>query len=291
MKTLITFLITLTSTVILNAKPQILGKDYLVIPITHPLSLRQIVNQTVLLVDDHDILTFTDVEVLSQSSCQIDNPVIGPCTLHIVVIDKQGLVSEPFLIDIEYIESRTPILYAPAELWLPNHVGFTDDLLDYFVSFDTNALVLTIEKNPTREDISAVIAVTSASRESYYQQMKVHPISPEYDVALAFDGETLFILADEHFRLTHLQLLSFFRLIDPNITTIEYSLECKKEPSDSRIICGEFIVNHERSYQVAITKQRSIVIDVTTWSEFWDDVYTECSHMLEAIYNFIKRIF
>ena len=291
MKWLSILVLTFSSIGSANIKPEIMGRSHLVIPLTHPLSLQQIVNQSVLLIDDHDLLTANDVQILSESSCNIEAPLLGRCILYIVVSDNLGLVSDPYPIIIDYIESSHPTLYAPTDLWLPSHLKLSTQILDLLVTYDRTTLSLTIEKLPTREDSVAVVAVTSEYQESYYHPIQIHPISHEYDVILGFDGETMHILSDQDFRLSYLKLKSFFMLIDESITSLEYNLDCTNESVNPHIICGDFILNNDRHYQVAITKQHSISIDRETWNETWNNFQTSCNQIFETIYEFITHHF
>jgi len=125
-------------------KPVMTGDNTLTLGVSHPVTVLQLAS-LLIISDNVSIITPEEVELVS-SSCNLEVPSMGSCTVVLSVADAAGNVADPFTFDLTFVDDTKPVITGPTDIYKHPHVSLIlDDILMLFEVFDNDTLDIELE--------------------------------------------------------------------------------------------------------------------------------------------------
>lgn len=119
-------------------RPVITGPTALTLGASHAITTQQLATLLVLS-DNVSLLTYEDLTV-TESSCNLDRPILGACSVTLTVTDDAGNVSFPFIIDVLVVDDTKPVITGPHAIYKHPDVSLIlDDVLELFTVTDNDS--------------------------------------------------------------------------------------------------------------------------------------------------------
>lgn len=270
-----------------NLPPQIIGNHELTLAIDFPLSFSQLIARVIILIDDFDSLTADNVYIDESTTCDILSPKIGTCLLAIYAMDLQGARSSIFAIAMTYVLPSKPMMDAPKAIWIPTNLVLSIDVVDLFIDYQTDSLIMNIEQYPD-DDQAMIVSVANELDEAYFAKIDVFYVPAfENSILVSFD-DYLLIVTDEGKSYSYSELLSLLNYADSQTRFIATSVPIINQPL-SGIKSSYYLSATNNPSQIVIDAQNKSNIasfyKKNFFAETWSSISNSFTIFTDFVYN------
>lgn len=281
--------------------PHISGVNSAIVKVSQTISLAQLVNSFLVISDNRDTIPLSHIRILNHSTCNLDLPQVGTCSVFLQAFDYSGNESLIFPLELTFVPDTKPQLTAPNQLFLSSRMALTHEFLDSLFTYDReNHYVEQVENTMTNPqkiegEHTLTYRISDENGNRYYVNIEVDVMTelPEVIVSRTSSIWSVFVPPDLVIKPSDYTTLASLMNIE-EVGLIDQLSTYRVNPTQQTTNVFDMLDFNQQSitihWQVDDSFATLVEDDNTWWSGVWQWVNAVWDWVVEQFNQFVNWV-